>query len=60
MEVHFFNPKIHNIYNRVILVEFLERIRAEKRFNSQDELIEQLKKDETICKQLQKKYDQED
>ena len=60
MEVHFFNPTLLNIYNRIILVEFLERIREEKKFNSQDELIEQLKKDETICKQLQKKYDQED
>ena len=60
MEVHFFDPKIKNFYDRVILVEFLERIRAEKKFNSQDELIEQLKKDERICKKLQKKYDQED
>jgi riboflavin kinase/FMN adenylyltransferase len=56
MEVHFFDPGIENFYGRHFLIEFLERIRDEKKFNKQDELIEQLRNDEKICRELQGKY----
>lgn len=56
MEVHFFDPGIENFYGRQFLIEFLERIRDEKKFNTQDELIEQLRYDENICRELQRKY----
>lgn len=56
MEVHFFDPGIENFYGRNFLIEFLERIRDEKKFNTQNELIEQLRHDEKICRELQRKY----
>jgi riboflavin kinase/FMN adenylyltransferase len=56
MEVHFLDPGIENFYGRNFLIEFLERIRDEKKFNTQNELIEQLRHDEEICRELQRKY----
>lgn len=44
IEVHLFNFK-HDIYNDYLTLFFLERIRDEKRFNSLDELTQQLEKD---------------
>lgn len=47
-----------DIYNEIITLEFIEKIRSEKKFNSAESLAEQLKKDEitirTICKDYQK------
>ena len=56
MEVHFFNPKITDLYDHVVFVEFLERIRDEKKFKSINDLKEQLSKDENKCKDLLGKY----
>jgi len=56
MEVHFFNPQITDLYGKEIYIEFLERIRDEKRFKSQEDLKQQLIKDEKLCKELQIKY----
>ncbi len=58
MEVHFFNPQITDLYQRKIYIEFLERIRDEKKFKSEDDLKKQLINDEILCKSLQKKYEQ--
>jgi len=56
MEVHFFEPQITDLYGRKIYIEFLERIRDEKKFESQEDLKKQLIKDEKLCKNLQLKY----
>ncbi len=56
MEVHFFHPEITDLYQHKVYIEFLERIRDEKKFKSEDDLKKQLIKDEILCKNLQKKY----
>lgn len=56
MEVHFFHPEITDLYQHKVYIEFLERIRDEKKFKSKDDLKKQLIKDEILCKNLQKKY----
>jgi len=56
MEVHFFEPQITDLYGKEIYIEFLERIRDEIKFESQEDLKKQLKKDEKLCKDLQNKY----
>ncbi len=58
MEVHFFNPEITDLYQHIVYIEFLERIRDEKKFKSKDDLIKQLNNDELLCKNLQEKYTQ--
>jgi riboflavin kinase/FMN adenylyltransferase len=58
MEVHFFNPEITDLYQHIVYIEFLERIRDEKKFKSKDDLIKQLINDEILCKNLQEKYTQ--
>ena len=58
MEVHFFNPDITDLYQRKVYIEFLERIRDEKKFKSEDDLKKQLINDETLCKSLRIKYEQ--
>ena len=58
MEVHFFNPQITDLYEHKVYIEFLERIRDEKKFKSEDDLKKQLINDEILCKSLQKKYEQ--
>ncbi|NOZ04144.1 MAG: bifunctional riboflavin kinase/FAD synthetase [FCB group bacterium] len=56
MEVHFFDSDMNDLYNQEITIEFLERIRDEKKFASQEELIKQLKKDKQYCLKLLTKY----
>ena len=56
MEVHFFNGTVNNIYGKTITVEFLERVRDEKKFSNPKELIKQLEKDKEICMRLIQKY----
>ncbi len=58
MEVHFFSPEITDLYQHKVYIEFLERIRDEKKFESEDDLKKQLINDEILCKSLQKKYEQ--
>ena len=41
-----------NIYGQDILVEFIKRIRDEKKFSSKEELIAQIRKDETTIRRL--------
>ena len=45
MEIHFFHDKLGNLYGQEIRVEFLERIRDEKKFPSSEILIKQLEID---------------
>lgn len=59
MEVHFLNASFKNsdhLYGQTILIEFLERIREEKKFSSRKELIDQLKLDRKECLRLIEKY----
>ena len=56
MEVHFFDLQITNLYGKEIYIEFLERIRDEKKFKSKEDLIKQLINDKKLCKNLQNKY----
>ena len=41
-----------DLYNKILEIEFLKKIRDEKKFNSLDELQEQIKKDITECLRL--------
>ena len=56
MEVHFFQNEVDDIYSKIITVEFLERVRDEKKFSNPKELIKQLEKDKEICMRLIQKY----
>ena len=56
MEVHFFELRSNDIYGEKITVEFLERVRDEKKFSNPKELIKQLEKDKEICMRLIQKY----
>ena len=56
MEVHFFDMSSNDIYGMLIVVEFLERIRDEKRFSNPEELKKQLIRDKDTCIKLMKKY----
>jgi riboflavin kinase/FMN adenylyltransferase len=51
LEVNMFNFD-KDIYGKNIKVEFIQRLRDEKKFNSLDELVEEIKNDEKICKSL--------
>ena len=45
IEVHFFNFN-QDLYNQTLQIDIIDRLRDEKKFNSLDELKEQLKKDQ--------------
>lgn len=57
MEINFFTSSLDDIYNREIYIEFLERIRDEKRFDNPDQLVQQLHQDRKYCLELKKKYE---
>ena len=57
MEIHFFHEESYDLYGKEIRVEFLERIRDEKKFPSPEKLIKQLIIDKQICLELQGKYE---
>lgn len=51
MEVNIFNFD-QDIYNQEIEVEFIQKIRDEKKFNGLDELIDQLNKDKEVVSEI--------
>ena len=57
LEVHLFNGYSENLYDCNIWIEFLERIRSEKKFSSVKKLTEQLKIDKSRCLLLKDKYE---
>ena len=57
MEINFFTSSLDDIYNREIYIEFLERIRDEKKFDNPDQLVKQLQQDRDYCLELKKKYE---
>ena len=57
MEINFFTSSLDDIYNREIYIEFLERIRDEKKFDNPDQLVIQLQQDRDYCLELKKKYE---
>ena len=57
MEINFFISSMDDIYNREIYIEFLERIRDEKKFDNPDQLVTQLRQDKKYCLELKKKYE---
>ena len=57
MEINFFTSSLDDIYNREIYIEFLERIRDEKKFDNPDQLVQQLHQDRNYCLELKKKYE---
>jgi riboflavin kinase/FMN adenylyltransferase len=57
MEINFFTSSLDDIYNREIYIEFLERIRDEKKFDNPGQLVKQLQQDREYCLELKKKYE---
>jgi len=57
MEINFFISNMDDIYNREIYIEFLERIRDEKKFDNPEQLVTQLRQDKKYCLKLKKKYE---
>ncbi|HIN62545.1 MAG TPA: bifunctional riboflavin kinase/FAD synthetase [Candidatus Marinimicrobia bacterium] len=59
MEIHLFNGQVEDLYDQTIEVQFLERIRDEKKFSSAEKLVEQLHKDKAYCLERIDIYKQE-
>ena len=57
MEVHLFHDDLTDLYGKEIRIEFLERIRDEKKFPNPIKLKEQLIRDKKICLDIQSKYE---
>ena len=57
LEVHLFDEEQNDLYDDCIWVEFLERVRDEKKFSSVEKLVEQLEKDKSNCLSLKYKYE---
>ena len=57
LEVHLLDDYSKDLYNRCIWIEFLERIRSEKKFPSVNGLIKQLHIDKIKCLMLKDKYE---
>ena len=49
LEVHILMDKLEDMYGDRIKIEFISRIRDEKKFDSSDELVAQLEKDKIVC-----------
>lgn len=60
MEVHFFEEFQEELYGESVEVQFLERIRDEKRFESSEKLVKQLEKDKEYCLSRMNIYVQEE
>ena len=49
MEIHMFDCHLDDLYGETMEVQFLERIRDERKFDSTDDLKEQLERDRRFC-----------
>lgn len=49
MEIHFFDGEVEDLYGKVFEIQFLERIRDEKKFESPERLVKQLNLDKAYC-----------
>ncbi len=49
MEIHFFQSEMEDLYGIKFEIQFLERIRDEKKFKSAEDLVNQLNLDKTYC-----------
>ena len=56
MEIYFFHDRVDNLYGKEVKVEFLERIRDEKKFPTSKDLIKQLNIDKQTCLEISNKY----
>ena len=56
MEAHFFEFPKKDIYNKKIKIEFLDRLRNERKFSNTKELAEQINKDKKTCINMMQKY----
>ena len=52
IEVHLFIKNMLNLYGKELKVEFIQFIRNEVKFESKEELIDQIKKDKMICHEI--------
>ena len=52
MEVHILSDKFGNLYDKIFYIEFLDKIRDEKKFESKELLIKQIEKDKEVCIKL--------
>jgi len=57
LEVHLFDEELNDLYDNTIWIEFLERVRDEKKFSSVEKLVEQLERDKSNCLSLKYKYE---
>ena len=49
MEVHLFNYNKYDLYDKYIVIEFVDYIRSEKKFDTREDLKKQLEKDKEYC-----------
>ena len=52
MEVHILSDKFGNLYDKNFYIEFLDKIRDEKKFDNKELLIKQIEKDKKVCIEL--------
>ena len=52
MEVHILSDKFGNLYDKNFYIEFLDKIRDEKKFESKELLVKQIEKDKEVCIEL--------
>ena len=52
MEVHILSDKFGNLYDKNFYIEFLDKIRDEKKFDNMESLIKQIEKDKEVCIKL--------
>ncbi|MFQ6673503.1 MAG: bifunctional riboflavin kinase/FAD synthetase [Fidelibacterota bacterium] len=60
MEIHLFDEAVEDFYGETIEVQFLERIRDEKKFDSPKQLVAQLRKDKEYCLSQLRIYEEEE
>jgi len=61
MEIHFFDGDVtEDLYGKTIEIQFLERIRDEQKFDSAEDLVEQLEQDREYCNSRLKVYKEEE